>query len=901
MTPDQSTFSGADFEFLMQYDSDVVLRDGSTLHLRLIRPGDRERVAAFYRRLSHESLYFRFFTVPKLEGEKLDALMAVDYERQFAMVGDLRGRIVAVAGYSRVPGAPDRAEVAFAIADELQGRGVGTRLLERLAEIARAQGFTAFDAYVLGENRRMMDVFLDSGYEVGRRLEGGIFHVALSLEETEAHQARSAARAQEAASASMRLLFEPRVVAVVGASRRRGKIGAEVFSNMRRSFRGRVVPVHPDATEIDGVPAFASVSAIPGDVDLAVIVVPAPRVLAVVDECLEKGVKGVVVISAGFSETGARGRDLETALVEKIRAAGVRLIGPNCMGIINTDERVGLNATFSPIYPRAGRVAMMTQSGALGVAILDYVNQLNLGISTFVSAGNKADVSGNDLIQYWAEDPRTSVILLYLESFGNPRKFSEIARRVGRGKPIVVVKAGRSGAGQRAASSHTGALATSDAIADALFRQAGVIRTETFEELFDVGMLLAHQPPPRGPRVAILTNAGGPGILAADACEAHGLELPTLGDGTVAALRGFLAENASVANPVDMIAAAGPAEYRRALELLLADDRVDGVLVIYIPPVLAEADSVAAAIVEGAAHAGGKTVVATFMGAEGVAPKLAPIPAYMFPESAAIAMAHAADYGAWRTRPAGRAPEFTDIHSDRARRVIEGALGRGGGWLTLVEAQEVATAFGIPVAAARLAHSPDEAVAAAEAIGFPVALKAAGPTIVHKSDVGAVRLNLRDAGAVAAAYRGLDRRLRDQMADVFVQQMVPGGVEILIGAVDDPTFGQLVACGSGGVLVDLMADTAFRIHPLTDTDAADLVREFKGSALLAGYRGSGPVDAAALEETLLRVSVMLEICPEIQEFDINPLKVLPRGVRAVDVRMRVDRLIAPPRTRRIHY
>jgi len=901
VNPDQSTYNDADLEFLLQYDSDVVLRDGSTLHLRPIRPADRQAVATFYRQLSQQSLYFRFFTVPKLEGEKLDALLSVDYERQFAMVGDLRGRIVAVAGYSQAAGAPDRAEVAFAIADELQGRGLGTRLLERLAEIAREHGFTAFDAYVLGENRRMMDVFLDSGYEVSRRLEGGIFHVALSLEETETHQARSAARAQEAATASMRLLFEPRVVAVVGASRRRGRIGAEVFFNLRRSFRGTVVPVNPGADAIDGLPAYPSVSAIPGDVDLVVIVVPAEQVLAVVDDCIAKRVRGLVVISAGFSETGARGREMEAALVERIRSAGIRLIGPNCMGIINTDEAVGLNATFSPIYPPAGRVAMMTQSGALGVAILDYMNRLNLGVSTFVSAGNKADVSGNDLVQFWAEDPRTSVILLYLESFGNPRKFSEIARRVGRDKPIVVVKSGRSGAGARAASSHTGALATSDAIVDALFRQAGVIRTATFEELFDVAMLLANQPPPGGPRVAILTNAGGPGILAADACEAHGLELPTLSDATVAALRSFLPAAASVANPVDMIAAAGPEEYRRALEVVLADDRVDGVLVIYIPPVLAEADPVATAIVEGARRAGGKTVAATFMGAEGVAPKLAPIPAYMFPESAAIAMARAARYGAWRTRPDGRLPEFTDVRSAPARRVIEVALARGGGWLTLVEAQEVAAAFGVPVAAARLAETLEDAVAAAETIGFPVALKAAGPTILHKSDVGGVRLGLRDADQVASAYRSLSRKLKAEMTGVFVQQMVPGGVEILVGAFDDPTFGRLVACGSGGVLVDLIADAAFRIHPLTDADAADLAREFKGAALLAGYRGSGPADAAALEDALLRVSVMLDVCPEIHELDINPLKVLPQGVRALDVRMRVDRRGPRPRSRRIQY
>lgn len=898
--PDQS--AQRDLEWLQQHESDVVLRDGTTLHLRPVRVADRPRLVEFYRKLSCESLYYRFFTVPKIEGEKLERMLAIDHERQFALVGDFRGRIVAVAGYVRVADAPDRAEVSFAIADELQGRGIGTRLLERLAAIARDQGIRTFDAYVLGENRRMIEVFLDSGYEVSRRLEGGVFDVALSLETTDTYQERSAARAQQAATASMRLLFEPKVVAVVGASRTRGKIGAEVFHNLRATpFQGTVVPVHLDATPIDGVTAYPRVSAIPFDVDLAVLVVPAASMLEVVDDCVAKRVKALVIVSAGFSEIGARGRAIEAAVVERIRSAGIRLIGPNCMGIINTDPAVRLNATFSPIYPAPGRVAMLSQSGALGLAILDYATELNLGISTFVSVGNKADVSGNDLIQYWAEDPRTSVILLYLESFGNPRKFSEIARRVARGKPIVAVKAGRSGAGARAASSHTGALATSDAMVDALFRQAGVIRTNTYEELFDVALLLANQPAPRGPRVAVLTNAGGPGILAADACEASGLELPTLGDSTIAGLRTFLPAEASVANPVDMIASAGADHYRRALGLLLADDRVDSVLVLFIPPVLSQAEAVAQAIVEGASGPHGKPVVASFMGVRGTASSLGPIPAYVFPESAAIALAHAAAYGAWLQHPHGSPPRFTDIRSDLARRVVETALARGGGWLTQLESQDILGAFGIPVAAARFASTIDEAIAVAQAIGFPVAMKAAGPTILHKSDVGGVKLNLRDPDAVRSAFRGFSRRLRDEMTGAIVQRMVPGGVEILVGALYDPTFGPLVVCGSGGVLVDLIADTVFRIHPLTDIDADDLVREFKGSTLLRGYRGRPPADEAALKDTLLRVSVMLELCPEIHELDINPLKVLEHGVSAVDVRMRVDRSAPKARTRRIVY
>ena len=577
------------------------------------------------------------------------------------------------------------------------------------------------------------------------------------------------------------------------------------------------------------------------------------------------------------------------------------MIGPNCMGIINTDPAVALNGTFSPVYPPEGRIAMSTQSGALGLAILDYARKLNLGISTFVSVGNKADVSSNDLIQYWAEDPRTDVILLYLESFGNPRNFSRIAKRIAASKPIVVVKSGRSRAGARAATSHTGALASTDAVVGALFRHAGIMRTDTLEELFDVANLLAHQPVPRGRRVAILTNAGGPGILAADACEARGLQLPMLADATVAELRSFLPATASVANPVDMIASATPDHYLRSTRALLADEQVDSLIVIFIPPLVTDPEAVAAAIVEGSKDSGGKPVLANFMSAKGAPEILRSIPSYGFPEAAASALAQVTSYGEWRRKPPGIVPEFNEIRSNDAKALVEQALARGGGWLSPIEIGELFSAAGIPVVKSRFVSTVDEAIKAAAKIGFPVALKATGPTIVHKTEVGGVALNLVDENALRRAYDDMTARLGTDLTGVVVQQMVPGGVEVVVGATLDATFGPLVLYGTGGVLVELLNDVAFRIHPLTDADAREMINEVRGTTLLRGYRGSKPADEAALLEIILRVSALLEICPQINEMDANPVKVFEKGAIVVDARVRVARVVEPPPTRRISY
>lgn len=887
--------------FLLRCESDVVLRNGKTLHVRPVRAADRDGLLDLFRHLSADSLHFRFFDVRKPEAALEATPYAIDYHDEFGLVGELGGKIESVVHYFRSRKDPERAEVAFTVSDRLQGCGVGTRLLERLAEVARERGITTFVAEVLEDNRKMMDVFLDSGFTVTRKSDEGAVRVVLSLERTAEFEEKSADRAQKAASASMKSIFEPRSIAVVGASRKAGTIGGELFRNlMRAGFQGRLYPVNPTTDEVEYIPAYPSVREIPGEIDLAIIVVPSDLVEPTIDDCIAKGVRGVVVITAGFSEVGPEGRAREEKLVEKIRSVGMRMVGPNCMGVINTDRAVRMHGTFSRVWPPAGNVAMSTQSGALGLAILDYASQLNIGFSTFISVGNKADVSGNDLVQYWAEDPHTDVILLYLESFGNPKKFGSIARRVSHKKPIVAVKSGRSRSGARAASSHTGALTESDVIVGELFRQAGIIRTDTLEELFDVGAVLAHQPLPAGRRVAILTNAGGPAILAADACEARGLEIAHLSDQTLAGLSEFLPKTASVRNPVDMIASAGPAEYDRAMRLLFADPAVDSLLLIYIPVVPEDADVVAAAIREAYSAGGGKPVVGTFMSARGVPPVLAPIPCFPFPERAAGALARATNYAEWRRKPQGAVRPFDDISRDGVRAIIEPVLARGGGWLDPEEGRALLEAAGIPVAKTVFAQNAGAAVAAAGAAGYPVVLKASGEKILHKSDVGGVRLGIGDERELREIYADFESRFGADLEGVIVQPMIAGGVEMVVGATLEATFGHVIAFGSGGTLVELLNDVAFKLLPVSDLEVADMLERVRGTRLIRGFRGSPKLDEAAAREAVQRVSWLIELVPEIQEMDVNPLKVLENGVIAVDYRIRVGRA-EPKRSRRVTY
>lgn len=885
-------------------EADVVLRDGSTVHVRPVRPEDEGAILAFYQGLSAEARKLRFF------GEATDLEQAarddtrVDYVNDCTLVAEAgpEHRIVGVATYRRLDG--DRAEVALAVADAYQGRGLGTILIGHLAEIAESNGIRVFVAWVLPENYRMIQVFRDLGVPV--EIRAGIEEIRVTFPTSLTSEAieRFERREQIAAAHALEAVLRPRAVAVIGASRQRGTVGGELFHNLLEyGFNGPVFPVNRNARVVQSVLAYPSIESVPEPVDLAVIAVPAPEVPKVAEECGRKGVRALVVISSGFAEIGPEGRARQDELLRICRAYGMRLVGPNCIGVINTDPEVRLNATFGPLPPAAGRVGFASQSGALGLAIIDYARSLGLGLSSFVSMGNKADISGNDLLNYWETDPRTDVILLYLESFGNPRKFARIARRVARKKPIVAVKSGRTSAGVRAASSHTGALlAASDVTVDALFRQTGVIRTETLEGLFDVATLLANQPLPKGRRVAVVTNAGGPGILAVDSCVAHGLEVPELHETTQEQLRALVPPHASVINPVDLTAPATAEVYRRAIPLVANDASVDALIVIYLPPLRVPSEDVARAIVEAAreVNALGKPMAAVFLSSHGVPEALQDsevrIPSYAFPEAAAIALARAAQYAEWRERPLTPAPDFPDIRRDEAASVIASVLGRGGGWLDPAETARILSCFGIRLVEQELVATPEEAAQAAARLGGLLVLKAVAPGLTHKTERGAVRLGLESPAAVEAAAREMQERLSREgftALRFLVQRQVVGGVELLVGVTHDRHFGPVVVCGLGGVLVELLRDISVRLTPLAVEDAREMLRELKGFPLLTGYRGSPPVDIAAVEELLLRVSALAEELPDVAELDLNPVIARADGVVVVDARIRIEQAEPP--------
>lgn len=884
-------------------EADVVLRDGSTVQVRPVRPEDREAIAEFLRGLSEQSLYLRYFTNILDVDRAARSAVEVDYRRRFGLVATAgpEGRVVGHGVY--VATDTDRAEVALAVADAYQGRGLGTILLGHLAEAAQEHGIAVFEGRVLPQNHRMLEVFRESGFPVHVRSEPGEVLVECPTSISEEALERFERREQTAAAAALRWFLAPRSIAVIGASRSRGTIGGEIFRNLLATgFNGPVYPVNANADVVQSVVAYRSVRDVPGPVDLAVVVVPAESVVAVARECGEKGVRALVVISAGFAETGAEGRRRQEELLAVCRQFGMRLIGPNCMGVMNTSPGVRLNATFAPTFPPHGRVGFLSQSGALGLAVVDYAAALGLGLSSFVSVGNKADISGNDLLHYWEADEETDIILLYLESFGNPRKFARISRRVGRSKPIVAVKSGRSAAGARATTSHTGALiAASDVTVEALFRQAGVIRTDTLEELFDVATLLATQPPPRGDRVAILTNAGGLGIMCADACEAAGLQVPPLPAATEARLRAFLPPEAAVVNPVDMVASATAEDYGRAIEVLARDDSVDALIVLFVPPLVTRPEEVARAIRTAVAAMDRPLPVLTvFLSARGVPRELQEggvvIPSYAFPEAAARALARVVEYTRWRSRPEGRIVTFPDVRREEAAATIAAALAGGPRWLAFEEVARLLSCYGIPLADWELAGTAEEAGAVAKALGGPVALKAVVPGLLHKTEAGAVQLGLEGEDRVRAAARAMADRLAEQGHSVerfLVQRMVPTAVEMLVGVVHDRQFGPVVACGAGGTVVELLRDVQVRITPLTDADARDMIRALATYPLLEGYRGAPRADVAALEELLLRVSAMVEAHPEVAEMDLNPVMVLPTGCTVVDARVRVE-LPQPP-------
>ncbi|MFE5218178.1 MULTISPECIES: bifunctional acetate--CoA ligase family protein/GNAT family N-acetyltransferase [Streptomyces] len=933
-------------EYPTHWEADVVLRDGGTARIRPITADDADRLVSFYEQVSDESKYYRFFApYPRLSAKDVHRFTHHDFVDRVGLAATIGGEFIATVRYDRIgaDGMPasapaDEAEVAFLVQDAHQGRGVASTLLEHIAAVARERGIRRFAAEVLPANTKMIKVFTDAGYTQKRSFEDGVVRLEFDLEPTDRSVAVQRAREQRAEAHSVRRLLVPGSVAVVGVGRTPGGVGRSTLGNLRDAgYTGRLHAVNTafpkDLDEVDGVPAYRSVRDIEGHVDLAVVAVPAEHVPSVVAECGEHGVQGLVVLSSGYAESGPEGRERQRALVRAARAYGMRIIGPNAFGVINTAPDVRLNASLAPEMPRPGRIGLFAQSGAIGIALLSRLHRRGggvtgvTGVSTFVSAGNRADVSGNDVLQYWYDDPETDVVLMYLESIGNPRKFTRLARRTAAAKPLVVVQ----GTGAAPQGHAVRATRLPHATVSALLRQAGVIRVDTITELVDAGLLLARQPLPAGPRVAILGNSESLGVLTYDRCLAEGLR---------------------PSRPLDLTTGATAEEFHRALSAALADDTNDAVVVTAIPAIgetspgdaeLAEALRSAAADVPGkpvlvvhvelgglaealsaaastAPQAAGKASGATDgahpavrlppaaeglpAAAAGPSVAMTPaaegarlIPAYPAAERAVRALAEAVRYGQWRREAAdpGKVPEYDDIDEKGAARLIGELLARGEG-LTISDAQtcELLGEYGIPVRRALPAPTPDAAAEAARSLGYPVALKATAPHLRHRADLGGVRLDLADEEQLRRAYAELTELFgKPEELRPVVQGMAPRGVDTVVRAVIDPAAGAVLSFGLAGAASQLLEDTAHRLVPVTDREATSLVRSIRTAPLLFGWRGSTPVDTPALEELLLRVSRLVDDHPEVVAVTLEPVVVAPHGVSVLGATVR----LAPPPAR----
>ncbi|MEU8792142.1 GNAT family N-acetyltransferase [Streptomyces sp. NPDC048643] len=921
-------------EYPAHWEADVVLRDGGTARVRPITVDDAERLVSFYEQVSDESKYYRFFApYPRLSAKDVHRFTHHDFVDRVGLAATIGGEFIATVRYDRIDarGLPasapaDEAEVAFLVQDAHQGRGVASALLEHVAAVARERGIRRFAAEVLPANNKMIKVFTDAGYTQKRSFEDGVVRLEFDLEPTDRSLAVQRAREQRAEARSVKRLLAPGSVAVIGAGRTPGGVGRSVLDNLRGAgFTGRLYAVNRalEEKELDGVPAHRSVRDIEEPVDLAVVAVPAEQVLEVVTECGEHGVQGLVVVSAGYAESGAEGRERQRELVRHARTYGMRIIGPNAFGVINTSPDVRLNASLAPEMPRPGRIGLFAQSGAIGIALLSRLHRRGggvtgvTGVSTFISSGNRADVSGNDVLQYWFDDPDTDVALMYLESIGNPRKFTRLARRTAAAKPLVVVQGARHG-GAAPQGHAVRATRLPHATVSALLRQAGVIRVDTITELVDAGLLLARQPLPRGPRVAIVGNSESLGLLTYDACLAEGLRpLP----------------------PKDLTTAASAADFHRALSEALADDGCDAVVVTAIPAVgetstadaalaealrssaaaapakpvlvvhvelggLAEALSAAASTAPqaaGAASGGASAAAQRFHPADGTPPAEVSadradsrlIPAYPAAERAVRALAEAVKYAQWRLDAGepGKVPEYEDIDEKGAAELIDGLLTRGEG-LTLDGEDTCALLgrYGIDVHRALPAPTPDDAVAAADAIGYPVALKTTAPHLRHRADLGGVRLDLADEEQLRRAYAELTELFgTPTVLRPVVQGMAPRGVDTVVRAVIDPAAGAVLSFGLAGAASELLGDTAHRLVPVTDRDATSLVRSIRTAPLLFGWRGSAPVDTAALEELMLRVSRLVDDHPEVVAVALEPVVVAPTGVSVLGATVRLAR------------
>lgn len=865
---------------------DALRSDGGPVHIRTISAGDLDAVRALHAAASDRSNYLRFFSVSRTPAQEyLPRLIAPAGDDHHALVADVVGEVVGVASFEIL--GDGLAEFALLVADAWHHDGIGTLLIEHLAEHARSVGVRAFVAETLTENTAMTHVLRDLGYPMDQEFDHGTTTTTFDLRLDAAAISALGERERGADSASLRGLLAPRSVAVIGAGERAGSVGRRVLENiLLGGFTGTVEAVNPRHDSILGVPCVASPADLAAPPDLAVVAVPADQVAGVVRACGERGARAVVLLGSGFGETGAAGAAVQAEILTIARRFGMRVVGPNCIGLVNTDDTVRLNATFADIPTVAGPLGLMSQSGAFGVAFLAAAARSGLGVSAFVSVGNKSDVSGNDLLLAWEDDPRTRVIALYLESIGDARRFARIARRVSRTTPVLAIKSGRTSAGRRAGQSHTAAAATAEVAVDALFAEAGVLRIATTGELLDAARVLGDQCLPAGPRVVVVGNSGGPGILAADAAAVAGLDVVALDAPTQALLRQAVPTAASTQNPIDLGASAGPDGVAAALRALLDADDVDAVLTVFTELTAADAAANLAAVVTAAA-ASGKPVVASQVGAversvplPGTARRL---PVLTFPEAAAAALGVAHRYARLRAEAATDPRPPDDIDASRARTVVAHALRSGTEWLTPDDTAAVLSAYGIALCPQRIVDGADQAAAAASDLGYPVALKAVGP--VHKSDVGGVRLDIPDEAGLRRAVGEMSAAV-PSAEHLLVQPMLTGA-ELVVGAVQDPHVGPMVMVGAGGVLLDLIDDRAFRLAPLADASAEAMIASLRTVALLDGYRGRPRAARAAVRDVLVRVAQLVTDLPTVAELDLNPLTCLGDGAFAVDARIRV--------------
>ncbi|WP_304451278.1 bifunctional GNAT family N-acetyltransferase/acetate--CoA ligase family protein [Nocardiopsis sp. YSL2] len=877
------------------WEADVVLTDGGTAHLRPITPDDADLLREFHSRLSPETIYYRFFApYPKLSDRDVTRFTSVDYEDRVALVATISDSLVAVVRYDKV--APEEAEVAFVVEDGHQGRGLASVLLEHIGAAARERGVRRFIADVLPENRRMINVFREAGYTAQQTFDEGVIRLTLDLQPTDDSTEVMRAREQRAESRSIARLLFPRSVAVIGASRTAHTIGQTALRNLLTGeFQGPVYPVHPEAKAVVGVRAYPSVLDIPDEVDLAVVAVRAEAVAEVVDQCAEKGVHGLVVVSSGFGEIGPEGRARQDELVRTARAAGMRVVGPNCLGIANSDPAVSLNATLSPDLPPRGPIGFFSQSGALGRAILQRVAERGMGLSTFVSAGNRADVSGNDLVQYWQEDPATEVVLQYLESLGNPRKFTRLARRLAKQKPVVAVRSG--GSAQATPTGHAaGGLALPDFAVTSLFQQAGVVRVDDITQMFDAAQVFAYQPLPDGPRVGVIGNSDSLELLVKDAAVRQGLKPH---------------------EPVNLGPQATAQDFDRALETMLSAEDVHSVVVVFVPALQPIGDDVAR-VLRARAKDSDKPIVTTYLARQGLPEVLrqvgangetlrGSVPSYPAPEDAVRALAHATRYAQWRNRKPGRHPELPDIDRARARATIGRALAKSQGsgqdiaWfggerrydeetaVSSEDARDLLASYGIAAYPDLPVSSADEAVVAAGELGYPVVVKADAPDLRVRAGGTFVRADLRTPEDVRSAYLSLHDRFGAE-AELVVQRMAAPGVPTVVRAGDNQSFGSVVSFGLADVTAELLDDRAFRLAPLTDMDAADLIHAVRAAPLLFGLPAGATSlaeqpNVEALEELLIRVSRLVEAFPEIGYVDLDPVLVNATGAHVLGARM----------------